>query len=659
MLVFPLAISAQTDDPRDFEKISYPTDCTDQGGKCMPPGIGCHEELDSSQCAIGYLCCKLKDSSGSGTGSGNGSVGTGTSGNTTQNPNTKPNGPGESRLWFSGLKEVAAMSKILQFIFVPNIGEVADSTDVKFVTTKIEKHQGKDDNTKVVNTKDNNSSLIQNKPAPTPLYDYDKSPDEDLYASDAMCEIKEAKANRGDNLAGPKIKATFTYTQKFQYKAISKKNCTMDGHRVDKPDKNLCCSKSVSEEVDYINGKIEKFWVCDNAPKVPDVSKGRVAVFSKTPLVDYIADALVFGPMAIYKAIMPEIFTKDIKEIPAVVEYSAKGGDSPLRSLLYIPRVGSIKEYFIDTIQRILRPLKSGKPVTDKSNDYYGVCMDYIAKYPTDLVSSQVVPSQESLDWMVRFIEEQLQNGNTTWTGTKFKENYQKIIDFGTKNSVNPAFLLSLYLEETHGEATGTYPLGCGNYTTLDGSLDCVAGFRPDLKNNLLEYLSIYAGGHSPYYFDQHPNFLCNLFPFYNLLTGNNVVLSPRSTLPSSTNISPVISDQTSAGSSCTKLPDESIIVLENGFCGLCQNGKVSQEVSCGNAIDLCKGRPDGSQEIKVPNSTTVATLCCKNNQTSDKPERDCTAEDLCTKRADGKFPVGTQEICCQNKVTVNEDLCN
>ena len=422
ILVFPLAIFARTEDPVDLEKITYPTDCVDQGGKCLPDPF-CNEIPNTTQCALDLSCCRQPNSN-------------------TQNPNSKPNGPGESRLWFSGLKEVAAMSKLLQAIFAPNIGLDADTTEVKFVTTIIEKHQGIDDNIKVVNTTENNSSLIRGDPAPSPLYDYGKAPADDLYASDAMCELKEAKANRGDNLAGPKIKATFTYTQKFQYRALSKTNCTMDGHRVDKPDNQLCCSKSVSEEIDYINGKIEKFWVCDNASKVPDVSKGRVAVFSKTPLIDYIADALVFGPMSIYRAIMPEIFTKEIKEIPTVVEYSAKGGDSPLRSLLYIPRVGSIKEYFIDTIQRILRPLKSDKPKVGESNDYYGVCMDYIAKYPTDLISSQVVPSQASLDWMVQFIQEQLQNGNTTWKGSKFTQNYQKIIDFGKEKGINPTFLL-------------------------------------------------------------------------------------------------------------------------------------------------------------------------------------------------------------------------
>lgn len=361
--MFPLVIFAQTDDPRDFEKITYTTDCTDQGGKCMfsDPTLECDLIRNTNQCAVGLWCCR--QTSPIEKNAGGGSVGAGTSGSNTQNPNAKPNGSGESRLWFSGLKEVAAMSKMLQSIFAPNIKEKVKADDPEFVTTKINKHQGIDDNIKVVNTKDNNSSLIQDKPAPSPLYDYGGS---DPYSSDSLCTIEETRANAGDNLAGPKIKARLTYTQKFEYMAKTKDGCIFDENLMD-PDRDKCCSGSYSStEVQVANKKIVVNR-CDKAKKVPDDSKGRVAVFSKTPLIEYISDALLFGSMSVYRAIMPAPFTKDIKEIPSKVEYTAEGGDrlkvgdgSPTRPLLYIPRVGSLKEYFLDTLQTALRPIGFG-----------------------------------------------------------------------------------------------------------------------------------------------------------------------------------------------------------------------------------------------------------------------------------------------------------
>jgi len=250
--------------------------------------------------------------------------------------------------------------------------------------------------------------------------------------------------------------------------------------------------------------------------------------------MDEIGDRTVFGQGSIFKALYPDIPTtigKELIERPAEssIGYSCTAQNGACQAdstshkgqpMAFFPKWGSILELFHQKIQAMLDPLVTGLSVPGQNTAILGT--DYLAaNYPPNLLRQLVIPSAQKIAALLEKIKIwQTQPGNT-WVGSKFEKNYQKIIDFGLANNLNPALLLSLYLEESHGEAIGDFPMGCGGATTLDASLDCIAhdpAIDAYRDASLPEFMCRYADGHYPCDYQSHPNFIRNLFEFYNQL---------------------------------------------------------------------------------------------------------------------------------------------
>ena len=189
--------------------------------------------------------------------------------------------------------------------------------------------------------------------------------------------------------------------------------------------------------------------------------------------------------------------------------------------MAFFPKWGSILELFHQKIQCMLDPLGCESQGSQNSGTIQ--CVDSIQdRYPSDLIHQIVIPSAAKIAEMIEYIKQQINSNNQTWLGNEFEKNYQKVIDFGVSHSLNPTFLLALWLEETHAGAVGNYPLGCGNETTLDDSLKCIAEDDAiDKYRNapLPEFLCRYSDGHYPCTCQAHPNFVPNLFDFYSRLS--------------------------------------------------------------------------------------------------------------------------------------------
>jgi hypothetical protein len=256
-----------------------------------------------------------------------------------------------------------------------------------------------------------------------------------------------------------------------------------------------------------------------------------VPAFVRYPdYMDKIPDLTVRSPGGIFQALYPEIektIGDKFKDRPGATDISytctssvpCTGGTSKA----YFPWLGSIFDFFHKKTQEMLTPIfGSGTNSSSSQSDSSTLGTDFLQKnYPSNLLRQIVIPSAKKIaDLLQQISAWQTQPGNT-WVNSKFEQNYQKIIDFGIANNINPTLLLSLYLEETHGEAAGTYPLGCGNATTLDGSLNCIAK-DPAIDEYrdapLPEFLCRYADGHYPCDYSAHPYFIRNLMDFYDQL---------------------------------------------------------------------------------------------------------------------------------------------
>ena len=248
--------------------------------------------------------------------------------------------------------------------------------------------------------------------------------------------------------------------------------------------------------------------------------------------LDRMADLTVRSPGGIFQALYPEIASTigEIKDKPGATDISydctssvpCTGGTSKV----YFPWLGSIFDFFHKKVQEMLSPIvTAGTGSSSQSGAQSGgpiLGTDFLKKnYPDNLLRQIIIPSAKKIaDLLQQISAWQTQPGNT-WVNSKFEQNYQKIIDFGIANNINPTLLLSLYLEETHGEAAGTYPLGCGSATTLDGSLNCIAtdpAINEYRDAPLAEFMCRYADGHYPCNYSAHPNFIRNLMDYYDQL---------------------------------------------------------------------------------------------------------------------------------------------
>lgn len=316
-------------------------------------------------------------------------------------------GAGESRLWIPHLRNISALATLLQTLFAPAPGtfiknalpsksdQTAGLDNPAAVTTRIDYHQGFDDRTITVGDEKNNSSLIQGREAPAPLYNFGGS---ESYKQSGLCTITDAKTNPGDDLLGPKnITARLTYTQKYTYKtAPHPAGCKEDNDSFSvfgSGPRPKCCSEYAgngysslqpgSVVVPNPRGLTQVTYKCAPRADRDFPTEGRAVVYTKTPLVEYIYNTLVVGPQSVLKRIFPSGNPQEFKEIPGQANFAAsaiglnqdsqkvniKAGGGSTPPTLNFPHLGSLYEYFLVGLQKALRPLGGafGLPVSPPS----------------------------------------------------------------------------------------------------------------------------------------------------------------------------------------------------------------------------------------------------------------------------------------------------
>ncbi len=215
-----------------------------------------------------------------------------------------------------------------------------------------------------------NSSVVAGEEPPFPLFT----------SHDSVCDLKDVRINAGDTLYGNEVTASLSYYQKFSYtpdnsnivpdptKLKPGEVCT-DGNQCQTGNclpKNLLGQRYCS---DFTTGTVE----------LP--TEARIAVFSKTPLIDKIYDKLVAGKASILRRFIASpscapdcsdeqkksYIRQDGSTIPAAIDaaYTGTGvtaGDKTGGGQIYIARLGSLFDYFLGgsnqnmNLQKALRP---------------------------------------------------------------------------------------------------------------------------------------------------------------------------------------------------------------------------------------------------------------------------------------------------------------
>jgi hypothetical protein len=280
--------------------------------------------------------------------------------------------PTDSRLYFPHLRAALALSEMTNAMHKPILTPTPglSSGDRGLVRQRVTLHQGIDDSTLVQGEDRSNPGtgvydmnrvrqlysqgrLIRNtemregQPAPTPLY----------IPSDVLCDIRETKTNKADQLLGKEVNGTLTYYQLFRYTpqlAIGCGNCPGSGACIDRPSQCQalenetcndggsiflrCCwgdcpdlpsgecnnNHSIPGYCDYItcSGTDDASCTASNStccywnqpsvqcPAWPERdlrSAARMNPFTKTPFVDKLYDLLVLGPQSMLKRWLPKM----------------------------------------------------------------------------------------------------------------------------------------------------------------------------------------------------------------------------------------------------------------------------------------------------------------------------------------------------------------
>ena len=292
-----------------------------------------------------------------------------------------PSGSGESRLWIPHLRNISALATLLQSMFNPSPSSFGNNAqpatpgqdtsssldNPAAVTTRITLHQGENDATRIVGEEGNNSSLIVGKPAPPPLYSFDgSSSDNTPYNNSGFCSIADTRINPGDDLLGPRIETDLTYTQKYTYDYRPSSGCVADNAEVNRLTQT-CCSGSILHGTEGAGKFTREFDYCGTTPGIRRDTAGQIAVFTKTPLVEYIYDVLVVGPQSVIKRLFPQGNPPKFTETPSEAKFTASGGDklkvagqAGATPTLYFPHLGSLYDYFLVGLQKALRPGVAG-----------------------------------------------------------------------------------------------------------------------------------------------------------------------------------------------------------------------------------------------------------------------------------------------------------
>ncbi len=273
---------------------------------------------------------------------------------------------GDARIAVPHVRAIDALASLLQSISAPK-----DHTSGFNQSGQISSHQEVGDGPAgqpeltLKNIGPGNSSVVPGKDAPFPLFT----------SHDSICDLKDIRINGGDFLYGQNVSAKLTYYQKFEYTPVNPVPPNPGGQ----PPNTRCTASAQCQSNNCLPPNLNGERYCSNLDDggITQDTEARVAVFSKIPLIDQIYDKLVVGSWSILRRFIPhapegvrpqDYLREGGSTFPAAIGASYTGdgrvtaGDKTGGGQIYIPRLGSLFDYFLGAannnlnLQKALRP---------------------------------------------------------------------------------------------------------------------------------------------------------------------------------------------------------------------------------------------------------------------------------------------------------------
>lgn len=282
------------------------------------------------------------------------------------------------------------------------------------------------------------------------------------------CDLVNVRTNEGDDLFAGELGGVLSYTAEFTCEFEPKTNNVCEsagGECIYTPS----CIQVGKETVNKGSGCDTRNETCcaREEPLSGQECKKEIyanlSVITKTPKAGEIWARTVAGPSAIFKRIFPRIgeggAILELLDIPGAtkVTYSGDGliyagNPSSERSgesaELYFPHIGGVSEYFLKGIQTILRPKGFGEQILSGQQG-----TELPVQECNQAISDSSIPSKYQGAFKENFIRMARDwSGNPACQGlenTMADECYNDVVKRSVDKGVNPAFALTIWLNET------------------------------------------------------------------------------------------------------------------------------------------------------------------------------------------------------------------
>ncbi len=338
----------------------------------------------------------------------------------------------DSRLYFPHLKTVSSLIEVLNSISRPKLAQNYQPDD-RNVTQIIDRHQGFGDGTAVQLESNEgnytgftrNTEIRENEEAPVALFGQTNH-----LEFDQRCELTTLQTAEGDNLFGKSINGRLAYSHDLKFDPViippncgggDLANCTSDSNPA-QGDFGKCCPQLATrcEDIDDTPGYD---WRCTggSANRATIPTEARVAVFTKTPLIDRFYSDLISDTQAFFRRFInwydtsgggPDTTIRSGSlTFPAKTQVGSTASNVPDASLgpnetnagnphagagnnsggpeIYFPRLGSLADYFLGgptnerlNLQKMLRPKYFGSVIGPGGTGILAACQPYLSNFP-------------------------------------------------------------------------------------------------------------------------------------------------------------------------------------------------------------------------------------------------------------------------------------
>lgn len=282
------------------------------------------------------------------------------------------------------------------------------------------------------------------------------------------CDLVNVRTNEGDDLFAGEIGGVLSYTAEFtcELEPGASNACESAGGECINVPSCIRVGKGTVNGGSGCNSISDTCCSRENPLPPPECTKeiyANLSVITKTPKVDEIWARTVAGPSAIFKRIFPKIgeggAILGLLDIPGATKVSYSGDDlvyagnpsserSGESAELYFPHIGGVSEYFLKGIQTILRPKGFGKQILSGQPG-----TELPVQKCNQNISDSAIPSKYqgvfkdnfirmTRDWSEKPECQGLEN-------TMADECYNDVVKRSADKGVNPAFTLTIWLNET------------------------------------------------------------------------------------------------------------------------------------------------------------------------------------------------------------------